>query len=90
MLEVFIFFKDEDNSYQKFKKIETKIWKEFSKNFIFRKINLNFELELSKKYNIKDLPSIIILKDGKLIRNINGFITEENLVNILTEIKNKN
>lgn len=64
--------------------------KEFSKNFIFRKINLNFELELSKKYNIKDLPSIIILKDGKLIRNINGFITDENLVNILTELKNKN
>ncbi len=90
MLEVFIFFKDDDNSCQKFKKIETKIWKEFSKNFIFRKINLNFELELSKKYNIKDLPSIIILKDGKLIRNINGFITEENLTNILTEIKNKN
>ncbi len=86
MFEVLFFFKENDYSCLKFKQIENKISEEFSNNFLFKKINTNIEKELTKKYKILNLPSLIILKDGKTIRNINGFIEEENLRELLNNL----
>lgn len=88
MFEVLIFFKENDVSCLKFKQVENKISKEFSKDFVFKKINTNIKKELTKKYKILNLPSLIILKDGKSIRNINGVISEENLRTLLNNLKN--
>lgn len=52
------------------------IFKELSneiKNADFYKINVDSEQELAKKFGIKSVPTILILKEGQEIARINGF-----------------
>lgn len=43
--------------------------------------------ELIKKYNIEDLPSLLIFKSGKLIGKIDGYYSIEDKENFIKKIK---
>lgn len=88
MLEVLIFFKENDYSCLKFNQIEKEIKIDYFNKIIFKKININENEVLAKKYKIKNLPSLIVLKDGKTVRNFFGFITKENLNKELNSLLN--
>lgn len=56
------------------------------KNIPFYGIDINLYPGYIPIYNVDVLPKIHLLKDGKLIKSITGFFTEEDLNNCL-EIK---
>jgi thioredoxin 1 len=44
------------------------------------KVNAEKEMELCTKYNVNNLPTIIILKDGQEVDRINGIVSKEALL----------
>ncbi len=47
------------------------------------KVNVEENQELAQKYNISSIPNFIIFKEGKVIDNFSGSISEEELENKL-------
>ena len=47
------------------------------------KVNIEDNQELSKKHNVSSIPSFLIFKDGKVIEQFTGSISEEELENKL-------
>lgn len=69
-----------------------KIADAFDKETRYRKIEITSDKLLSK-YNIKELPSLLFFKNGKLVGKIEGYINEddkEKLINKVQEFKNIN
>ncbi len=50
--------------------------KEFAGQFIFAKVDIDEQEELSKQYTIKNIPTLIVFKDGKPVRTEEGQIQE--------------
>ncbi len=59
--------------------------KEFPEEFIFAKIDIDEQTELREKYEIKNVPTIIVFKDGKVARNEVGQLTEAEARNLLKD-----
>lgn len=54
-----------------------------SKKFNIIKINTDIEKEISKAYQITELPTIMIFKNGKIIRTHYGFANKEMLLELV-------
>lgn len=53
--------------------------KEFAGQFIFAKIDIDEQPELTKEYSIENMPTLKVFKDGKVVRSEEGLIQEEEL-----------
>lgn len=57
---------------------------ETNPEIVFGKINVDEEGELASEFKIRSIPQIYIVKNGKIVKNISGYVTGEVL---LKEIK---
>jgi thioredoxin 1 len=84
------FYADWCNPCKKFSPIFEKISSYYKNNEIyFGSINITEEEELAKKYNIDIIPSILIIKNKKVIHKIVGSTNEETIIEILNNIIKK-
>ena len=60
------------------------ITKDLSKDTMFYKTESDKELE---EYNVKELPSLLVFKKGKLLGNIDGYYTVDDKEAFLSKIK---
>lgn len=56
-----------------------KISEEFKDDYKFFKVNTDDSKEFTKKFNIKSLPTILLLKDGIEVKRIIGLVLVEPL-----------
>jgi thioredoxin 1 len=54
----------------------------------FKIIDVDSEMELVKKFDIRSVPTFILLKDGKEIKRITGAQTREQLEDFISYEKN--
>lgn len=50
------------------------------------KINVDFETKVTKKYNIRSIPTILFFKDGEVIEKIVGVHSKEDLERKIEEL----
>lgn len=58
----------------------------FDENTRYRKIEVKNQ-ETMEKYGVKELPSLLFFRDGKLIKKYEGYVEEENKKELLSFIK---
>lgn len=51
------------------------------------KVNVEKEKELTDKYNIQNLPTLLFFKDGELKTNIIGYKPKEMIVSIIENLR---
>ncbi|MGI6608735.1 MAG: thioredoxin [Erysipelotrichaceae bacterium] len=51
------------------------------------KVNVNNDKELAQKYQISSIPNLLAFKNGEVIKQVIGFQTKANLIEILETIK---
>lgn len=54
-----------------------------NKNFNIIKINTDLEKEISREYKITELPTIMVIKNGKIIKTHYGFANKEMLLELV-------
>jgi thioredoxin 1 len=54
----------------------------------FQIIDVDSEMELTKKFEIRSVPTFILIKDGKEIKRTNGAQTREQLEAFINDEKN--
>ena len=54
----------------------------------FQMIDVDSEMELTKKFEIRSVPTFILIKDGKEIKRTNGAQTREQLEAFINDEKN--
>lgn len=59
---------------------------EYSKTVKVCKVNVDENQDLALKYNIMSIPTLIFLKDGKLVKNCVGFCSKSELENIINDL----
>ena len=52
-------------------------------NYTFYKINVDENPDVAEEYNIMSIPTLLIIKDGELKKQILGFKSKEELEDIL-------
>lgn len=85
MKTVFYFTADWCNPCKKVKPIVEEMKREGSN---FQMIDVDYEQELVKQFEIKSVPTFILLEDGKEINRIIGAKTREELENFINYKKN--
>ena len=60
--------------------------KEFAEQFIFARVDIDEQPELRKQYKIENVPSLLVFKDGKQIRNEVGELKENDARALLREL----
>jgi len=63
-----------------------KIADTFDENTRYRKIEITSDATL-EKYDIKELPSLLFFKNGKMVGKIEGYIDEDNKDELLNKVK---
>lgn len=53
------------------------------KNYLFYKLDIDKNEKIALEFNIKAIPTILIFKDGKLIKNEIGFKTKDELEELI-------
>ena len=66
--------------------IITEIANEYSDNVKVCKVNVDENQELAQKYNIMSIPTLIFLKNGKIVKSTVGFHTKAELDNIIKDL----
>lgn len=56
--------------------IFTSLAKEFAEEFIFAKVDIDEQPELRKEYQVENVPTVMVFKDGKLARKEEGELKE--------------
>ncbi len=59
--------------------------KEFAGQFIFAKVDIDEQAELVKEHKIENIPTLMVFKEGKLIRTEVGELKENELRAILKD-----
>ncbi|MFA6626944.1 MAG: thioredoxin [Bacilli bacterium] len=47
------------------------------------KVNVDQEAELAKQYNIMSIPTLVIIKDGKLVKQLVGYRSKTDILKAL-------
>ena len=50
--------------------------KEFAEQFVFAKVDIDEQAELCREHNIENVPTVVVFKDGKLVRTEVGELKE--------------
>ena len=66
--------------------IISEISEEYSDKVKVCKVNVDENNELAMKYNIVSIPTLIFLKDGKVVETSIGFSSKSELVNIINKL----
>ena len=66
--------------------IISEISEEYSDRVKVCKVNVDENNELAMKYNIVSIPTLIFLKDGKVVETTIGFSSKSELVNIINKL----
>lgn len=66
--------------------IITEIANEYSDNVKVCKVNVDENQELAQKYNIMSIPTLIFLKNGKIVKSTVGFHTKAELDNLIKDL----
>jgi thioredoxin len=82
MKNVFYFTADWCNPCKKTRPVVEELKKE---GFQFQMIDVDYEQLLAKKFQVKSIPTFILLKDGKEINRTTGAKTKEELENFINE-----
>ena len=53
-------------------------------NLLVGKVNVDYEPELARSYGIASLPTLIVIKDGKVTNKIVGSQSKDDLLEILS------
>jgi len=64
----------------------TGLSKEFSEKFVFAKVDIDAQTELKDEYKIVNIPTILVFKDGKLLRTEVGELKEQEARNLLNDL----
>lgn len=64
----------------------TELAKEFTGQFIFAKVDIDEQPSLREQYKIQDLPTLMVFKDGQIIRTETGQIQETEARSILKDL----
>ena len=48
-------------------------------DFVIAKVNVDKNLELSQKFNVRSIPALFFIQDGEVKENLNGLRTEREL-----------
>jgi putative thioredoxin len=64
----------------------TTLAKEFSEQFIFAKVDIDEQAELAKAHNIENIPTVLVFKDGKLLRTEVGELKENEARALLKDL----
>ena len=59
------------------------ISKEVVGTAIVGKINVDEEMELAQSFNVMSIPTLVVVKDGKVVNTTVGFQSKEALMNLL-------
>ncbi len=59
--------------------------KEFAEEFVFAKVDVDEQQELRKQYNIQNLPTTIVFKDGEVARTEQGLLSQEEARSLLKD-----
>jgi putative thioredoxin len=57
--------------------------REFAGQFIFAKVDVDEQPELRKAYNIRNVPTLKVFKDGEVVRTEEGLLNEQDLLLLL-------
>ena len=52
-------------------------------DILIGKVNVDYEPELARAYGIVSIPTLVIIKDGKIVNKIVGFQSTEDLLELL-------
>lgn len=58
---------------------------EFKEKVKFGKVNIEDNSELASKFNVSSIPNFVLFKDGKVVEQIIGSMTQEELGNVVKE-----
>lgn len=84
------FFADWCPSCQVLGPILEKLEKEFGEKIVFAKVDVNLAPQTCQKFRINPIPTVFLLKEGKLIGGFIGLKSEEEIRNWLEELVIKN
>lgn len=54
-------------------------------DFDIAKVDIDESYELAEKYEIEVVPTMVIFKDGNIVKRIEGFHSESEIVDIMNE-----
>ncbi|MFK7773914.1 MAG: thioredoxin [Saprospiraceae bacterium] len=57
----------------------TELAKDYGKKVTVGKLNVDLEPKITKKYNIRSIPTILIFKDGEVVDKYVGVLTKKDL-----------
>lgn len=49
------------------------------------KVDIDASIELARKYNIEVVPTMIIFKDGKAVKQVEGFYSEDEIMSLIEQ-----
>ena len=56
---------------------------------IFGKVNVDQEPELARKYEIRGIPTLLIIVDGKVVKTSVGLLTKQALLELVDTVPNQ-
>ena len=62
--------------------------KEYSNDFYFYKINVDYESQLAASYSVEYLPTLILFRDGEAVLRFIGLVDKATVINLLNSSKN--
>jgi thioredoxin 1 len=86
MRHILYFTADWCNPCKKVRPIVEEINKDSITKFLF--IDIDTELSLAEDYEVRSIPTFILLEDGKEIKRISGAQTQEKLMGLVNYEKN--
>ena len=66
----------------------SKIENEFDNSIKIVRIDFESHKEILKKFNVENIPTILLLKGGKVMKQIDGTISRRNLKSLVMELLN--
>lgn len=61
----------------------TTLAQEFAGQFVFAKVDVDEQPELRKTYNVENIPTLKVFKDGEVVRTEEGLLQEAEIVELL-------
>lgn len=65
--------------------IITEVFCEFNKKITFAKLNVDDNIDITSKYNIRSIPTLVLFKNGKIIDKHIGVISKGKLRDFLNK-----
>jgi thioredoxin 1 len=64
-----------------------KLQQEYYKDYIFAKVNVDENPKLAQYYNISSIPTVLLIKDGEVLRKFVGAMNYETMKQILERFR---